>query len=415
MDMNITIEQIAERALRSSRKIAALTAEQRNKLLLDISKSINNDREKIKKANELDIKNAVLKNLSSAMLDRLKIDDLRINSLCEGIEKVVKLDCPTGRILSSIERPNGLIINKVTVPIGVITIIYESRPNVTVDSAVLCLKSGNAVILRGGSESINTNIALSESIENACNVNNISDVVQLIKTTSHEAVSKLLKLNNYIDLVIPRGGESLIRKVTEESTIPVIKHYKGVCSIYVDCETDFELALKIIKNSKCQRPGVCNALENLLINRKIAKEFSMLVDKAIPEVELRGDNEFCRYVGRAEAASEDDWSTEYLELILSVKIVDGVKEAVEFINKYGSRHSDSIITNNKDNADYFMREVDSSTVYHNASTRFTDGFEFGMGAEIGISTDKLHARGPMGLNELTTYKYLVYGTGQIRN
>ena len=413
---NFLIE-MCEKSRIASKHLSLMNSHEKNNCLVAMAEAIERDSDDIIKANKKDLKNGEEKGLSSALLDRLMLDKKRIKAMADGLKELVSLEDPVGKIISYWVRPNGLLINKVSVPIGVICIIYESRPNVTVDAAGLCFKAGNAVILRGGSESINSNLILSHVMNRAGVRFGLPDgAIQLVPWTDRSAVNQLLKMDNYIDLVIPRGGESLIRMVVEQSTIPVIKHYKGICHIYVDEKCSFDMALSIIENAKCQRPGVCNAVETVLIHQNIAKDFvprfySFLDGK---DVEMRGDPEFLKYAPNAKTASEKDWFTEYLELILSVKIVSSLTEAIDHINFYGSKHSDAIITDIKENAERFMREVDSATVYVNASTRFTDGVQFGMGAEIGISTDKLHARGPMGLPELTTYKYLIYGNGQIR-
>ena len=408
------LEKMGEKAKLASQKLGAMPSSEKNKCLLAMADAIENEREYLKTENKKDLKAGMGNGLSSAMLDRLELTDDRITAMAEGLRQVTTLEDPVGKKLSSIARPNGLIIDKISVPIGVIGIVYESRPNVTVDAAGLCLKAGNAVILRGGSEALNSNLALAHCLNHSGGMPD--GAVQLIPWTNREAVSKMLKMDNYIDLIIPRGGEGLIKAVVEQSTIPVIKHYKGVCQIFVDEKCNIKSALDIIENAKCQRPGVCNAVETLLIHKNIAADFAPVVAKKLIEngVELRADSAFRKLVPEAKPASEQDWYEEYLELILAVRIVDDLSDAISHINRYGSRHSDAIITDIKSNAERFMCEVDSSTVYVNASTRFTDGGEFGMGAEIGISTDKLHARGPMALPELTTYKYLVYGNGQIR-
>lgn len=413
-EITATLDKMGEKALLASRALAVMSSAEKDKCLLAMADAIENEREYLKAENKKDLKAGMENGLSSAMLDRLELTNDRITGMAEGLRQVTSLEDPVGKKLSSIVRPNGLIIDKVSVPIGVIGIVYESRPNVTVDAAGLCLKAGNAVILRGGSEALYSNKALAHCLNHSGGMPD--GAVQLIPWTNREAVSKMLKMDNYIDLIIPRGGEGLIRAVVEQSTIPVIKHYKGVCNIFVDEKCDEKMALDIVENAKCQRPGVCNAVENLLIHKNIAAKFAPAVAKRLmdKDVELRGDKAFRELVPEAKSASEEDWYEEFLDLILAVKIVDDLSEAVNFINRYGSRHSESILTDIKSNAERFMREVDSSTVYVNASTRFTDGGEFGMGAEIGISTDKLHARGPMALPELCTYKYLVYGDGQIR-
>lgn len=409
-----TLEKMGEKAKLASQALSVMSAAEKNKCLLAMADAIENESEYLKSENKKDLDAGRKNGLSGAMLDRLELTDARIKGMAEGLRQVTALEDPVGKKLSSVVRPNGLIIEKVTVPIGVIGIVYESRPNVTVDAAGLCLKAGNAVILRGGSEALNSNLALAHCLHHSSGMPD--GAIQLIPWTDREAVSKMLKMDNYIDLIIPRGGEGLIRAVVEQSTIPVIKHYKGVCNIFIDEKCDFNMALDIVENAKCQRPGVCNAVENLLIHKNIAAKFAPAVAKKLMDkgVELRGDSEFRKLVPDAKQASEQDWYEEYLDLILAVKVVDDLSGAISFINRYGSRHSDAIITDIQTNAERFMREVDSSTVYVNASTRFTDGGEFGMGAEIGISTDKLHARGPMALPELCTYKYLVFGNGQIR-
>ena len=411
------LHQIGEKALKASRALALLSPESKNKCLLHMADAIEESAKEIKAANKKDLKAGKEKGLSNAMLDRLELTDARIAAMADGLRTVASLDDPVGKKLSSTVRPNGIEIDKISVPIGVIGIIFESRPNVTVDAAGLCLKAGNAVVLRGGSEAINSNLALAHCLNRAGVIAGLPDgAVQLIPITDRRAVGAMVKMDQYIDLIIPRGGEGLIRAVVEQSTIPVIKHYKGVCHLYVDADANIDMAVSLTENGKCQRPGVCNALETLLIDEKIAEKFIPPFVESMRKnnVELRGDEAFCKLVPSAKFASEEDYYTEYIDLIFSVKIVPDLEAAIKHINHYGSHHSDAIITDNQKNAEAFLRGVDSSTVYHNASTRFTDGFEFGMGAEIGISTDKLHARGPMGLVELTSYKYVVYGTGQIR-
>ncbi len=408
---------ICEKARIASRALAVLDRRRKDLCLARMAELIESGRGEILKANKSDVQAAEKKRLSSAMIDRLTLNDKRIDAMAGALRDIALLEDPVGRKLSSTVRPNGLLIDKVSVPIGVICIIYEARPNVTVDSAGLCLKAGNAVILRGGSESINSNKALARCLNMAAVESGLPDgAVQLVPWTDRAAVSFLLKMDSHVDLVMPRGGESLIRAVTQESTIPVIKHYKGICHVYVDEAYDMDMALSIVENAKCQRPGVCNAAETLLVHAKAAGDFCPRVAERLLArgVELRGDDEFRRLVPAAKPASEEDWFTEYLDMILSVRIVPDLDAAISHINFYGSRHSDAIVTRDQACAERFLREVDSAAVYVNASTRFTDGGEFGMGAEIGISTDKLHARGPMGLAELTTYKYMIYGNGQIR-
>lgn len=416
-EMKSILLQMGEKASFAARKLAVMRTHEKNACLNAMADIIEKSEDDICRENLKDLKEGEKNGLSKAMLDRLTLNPQAIKAIAKGLRDVVLLEDPAGKILSSIIRPNGLKIEKVSVPIGVIGIVYESRPNVTVDAAGLCLKAGNAVILRGGSEAIHSNIALAHCMTRAVISAGLPEgAVQLIPWTDRQAVNLMLKMDKYIDLIIPRGGEGLIRAVVENSTIPVIKHYKGVCHVYVDVEADFNMALEIIENAKCQRPGVCNAIETLLINASIAEKFAPKVAAMLKKkgVKLRGDVEFCKLVPDAVPATEEDWYEEYLDLTIAVAIVDGVEEAVDHINKYGTKHSDSIVTKNQGTAEYFMGNVDSAVVYVNASTRFTDGGEFGMGAEIGISTDKLHARGPMGLNELTTYKYLVFGSGQVR-
>jgi glutamate-5-semialdehyde dehydrogenase len=417
-DLQKAMLQIGEQAKAAARVLATATTADKNNWLNAMADALDSSTDAIINANKIDMENGKANGLSDAMLDRLLLTPERIHAIADAVRHVVTLDDPAGKILSTTTRPNGLRIDKVSVPIGVIGIIYESRPNVTVDAATLCLKAGNAVILRGGSEAIHSNLALADCISKAAIAKGMpAGAVQVLPWTTREAVGIMLKMDSYLNLIIPRGGERLIRTVVEQSTIPVIKHYKGVCHIFVDKVCDFDRALEIIENAKCQRPGVCNALETLLIHKDAAAEFVPRIVKHLRDrkVELRGCAECCKLAGNdVVAATEDDWYAEYLTLILAMRIVDDVNAAMDHINHYGSGHSDCILTTDMETAEIFLNGVDSSSVYVNASTRFTDGGEFGMGAEIGISTDKLHARGPMGLPELTTYKYKVYGSGQIR-
>lgn len=378
---------------------------------------IKENGEKIKEENEKDLKEAKEKKLSPALIDRLTLSNSRISKISISLREIAQMEDPIGKIEKMGRRPNGLLIGKMTVPLGVIGIIYEARPNVTADAAALCLKSGNSVILRGGSEALNSNIVLTDLLQEALYQSDLPQAsIQLIRTTDHQTVMEMLKLNEYIDVIIPRGGEGLIRTVTENSTIPVIKHYQGVCHVYVDSDANLRMAEEICFNAKVQRPGVCNAMETLLVNEKIAGEFLPLMIKRFTEagVEIRGDEMSQRIVPEITLASEEDWYTEYLDLILSLKVVRGIEEAIEHINHYGSGHSDAIVTESYSQAGKFLNEVDSAAVYVNASTRFTDGGEFGLGAEIGISTQKLHARGPMGAAELTSRKFIIFGQGQTR-
>ena len=410
-----SLEQMGSMAKTASRKLAVASPEDKNRWLTVMADAVDAEAEFIMQANRTDMENAKAAGLAPAMLDRLRLDEKRIKGISDGLRHVVTLPDPVGRRLDSIRRPNGLDIEKVSVPIGVIAIIYESRPNVTVDATGLCLKAGNAVILRGGSEAIHSNLALAKTISDAgVKAGMPEGAIQMIPWTGHDAVSLMLKMNQYIDLVIPRGGERLIRAVVEQATMPVIKHYKGVCHIFVDADCDLDRACDIIENAKCQRPGVCNALETLLIHKDVLDRFAPMLAERLANVEFHADDAFRVLVPQALPATEDDWYREYLELKLAVRTVDSLEEAIAHINKYGSGHSDCILTTDNAHAERFLNEVDSSTVYVNASTRFTDGGEFGFGAEIGISTDKLHARGPMGLVELTSYKYKVRGSGQIR-
>ena len=368
-------------------------------------------------ANGRDVSAAKRARLSSALIDRLALNDKRLHEIIQSIEAVVALPDPVGQVIRAWRRPNGLEIRKVRVPLGVIGIIYESRPNVTTECASLCIKSGNAVVLRGGSESFHSNQALAAALQRALRHVKLPEAaVTLIPTADRAGVDAMLQLDQEIDVIIPRGGEALIRKIVEQSRIPVIKHAKGVCHVYVDEAADLAMAEAIVLNAKCQRPATCNAMETLLVHRNIAKRFLPSVIKRLQEarVEVRGCERTRAIVPGLSAATEKDWTTEYLDLILSVRVVESLQQAVEHISRYGSSHSDAIVTKDASHAKRFVEEVDSAAVYVNASTRFTDGFQFGLGAEIGISTDRLHARGPMALEELTTYKYVVYGQGQLR-
>ncbi len=417
MSLHDDMVAIGQRALAASRELVTLKSRKKNNILLAMADELEARRETIQSANAIDIEEGRNAGLSDAMLDRLLLTDARIDGMIAGIQAVEALKDPIGTNISRWIRPNGLEIVKRRVPIGVIGIIYESRPNVTADSAVLCFKTSNAVILRGGKEAVHSNAAIADAlIEGGRKKGLPESAIQLIRTTDREAVKELVRLEGAVDLVIPRGGEALIRAVTEMAHVPVIKHYKGVCNLYIDEEADIEMALGITVNAKCQRPGVCNAIETLLVHEAIAPEFLPKVAELLEEkgVELRGDPAARAIVPAMKEATEQDWFEEYLDLILAVRVVGSTDAAIEHINTYGSRHSDAIVTESDSARKVFLRDVDSSTVYVNASTRFTDGGEFGMGAEIGISTDKLHARGPMGLEELATYKYLVHGKGQIR-
>ncbi|MBP7654337.1 glutamate-5-semialdehyde dehydrogenase [Candidatus Dependentiae bacterium] len=411
------MKNIALNAKSAFFEISRLNGNEKNNILKTIKNELIENKNLIIKENIKDVESAKRKEISSAMIDRLLLNDDRIKKMSDSIDEIISLEDPVGEISNIKIRPNGLKIGQMRVPIGVILIIYEARPNVTIDSAVLCIKAGNAVILKGGSESINTNRALVEIIKKSLEKNGLNkNIVSFADTTDRTKINELLKFNDYIDLVIPRGGEGLIRAVVENSRIPVIKHYKGVCHTYIDNEYDKDIYLNIIYNAKVQRPGVCNAMETLLIHQDIAESIlpgiKEMYDKS--GVELYGCENTLKILKDINAATEEDWYAEYLDLKLAVKIVDNIDSAVSHINKYGSQHSDAIITTNYYKTEKFLREVDSAAVFVNTSTRFSDGGEFGLGAEIGISTDKLHARGPMGIKELTTLKFVVYGSGQIR-
>lgn len=411
------MREIGLKALAAKDFLATVTTEDKNRALLSIAKALRDSSETIITENKTDLENGRKNGLSDGMLDRLMLDESRIDGIAKAVEDVVALDDPCGRLLEEVTRPNGLVIKKVSVPIGVIGIIYESRPNVTADAAVLCLKSSNAVILRGGKEAINSNIAIVAAMRSAladCGFD--ENCIQLVTDTSRESANQMMKMNGVIDCLIPRGGRGLIRSVVENSTVPVIETGSGNCHIYVDESADIEMAANIIYNAKTQRVGVCNACESLVIHSGIIKNVLPVIKEKLDEknVEMRGDERAMTAANGVLPASEEDFACEYLDYKISVKTVDSLDEAIRHINKYSTGHSESIITNNMDNAREFLQRIDSSSVYVNASTRFTDGGEFGLGAEIGISTQKLHARGPMGLRELTTTKYLIYGTGQTR-
>ncbi len=428
MTLTEQMTQLGRQAKTASRALAQLATAEKNACLLAMADAVSKNANAIKAANAKDMEAGRATGLSSAMLDRLHLDDKRISSMADGLREVAALPDPVGKILDERIRPNGLRLQKVSSPIGVVVIIYESRPNVTADAASLCFKTGNATILRGGKEALNSNTIIAETMV-AAGCAALGDrfpthAIQVVPTPDREAIPALLSLTQYVDLCMPRGGEGLIRAVTECSKVPVIKHYKGVCHVYVDAEADLKMAEEIVYNAKCQRPGVCNAMETLLVDRTVAGTFLPQIVRrmAAKEVEFRAENAALKILGsepetqnsKLKAATEQDFHTEYNDYILNVCVVNGVAEAIEHIAQYGSAHSDSIVTRNETTARRFLAEVDSAAVYWNASTRFTDGGEFGMGAEIGISTDKIGARGPMGLDELCTYRWLGYGSGQIR-
>jgi len=425
MSLTQEMTQLAQQAKAASRQLAKLTTAEKNICLLAMADALEANRQSIQEANALDMEAGAAGGLSSAMLDRLKLDDRRVAGMAKGLREVAALPDPVGRTLDDRTRPNGLRLKKISTPIGVIVIIYESRPNVTADAASLCFKSGNATILRGGKEAIHSNQAIARVMLAAAAKALPAfpqHAIQVVATTDRAAVKELLALTQYVDLCMPRGGESLIRAVTECSKVPVIKHYKGVCHVFVDADADLAMAEEIVFNAKCQRPAVCNAMETLLVDHTVAPEFLKAIFKRLGKVEFHADEAslaICKSLGvpgvtAIRAATEQDFFTEYNDYVLNVRIVDGVDQAIEHINHYGSSHSDCIVTRNEARARQFLAEVDSAAVYWNASTRFTDGGEFGMGAEIGISTDKIGARGPMGLDELTSYKWIGLGNGQIR-
>jgi glutamate-5-semialdehyde dehydrogenase len=417
MDLHTEMTTMGEHALTASRELARLSSRTKNNILLAMADEIDAHHPSILDANSKDIQEGQNAGLSKALLDRLLLTDGRLSEITRALRAVAGLKDPIGTVLSRWIRPNGLEIIKQRVPIGVIAIIYESRPNVTVDSAGLCIKTSNATILRGGKEAMHSNVALVKAmIAGGIKKGLPPHAVQFVQTTDYQAIRELVQLEGRVDLVIPRGGEALIRSITENARVPVIKHYKGVCHVYVDESANPDMALKIIENAKCQRPGTCNAAEKLLVHEKIADTFLPVCAALLQKrgVELRGDAASRALVPSIKEATEGDWFAEYLDLILAVRIVPSVQAAVDHINHYGSRHSDAIVATAAIAQRIFTQQVDSAAVYVNASTRFTDGGEFGMGAEIGISTDKIHARGPMALEELTTYKYAIRGNGQIR-
>lgn len=418
---------LAQQAKADSRALAKLSTEEKNACLRAMASALEKNHVALRAANAQDMEVGAKMGLSSAMLDRLKLDEKRISAMAKGLREVAALPDPVGRLLDERVRPNGLKLRKISTPIGVVVIIYESRPNVTADAASLCFKSGNATILRGGKEALNSNQTIAQVMVEAARRTLPAfpeHAIQVVPTTEREAIRELLSLTQYVDLCMPRGGEGLIRAVTECSKVPVIKHYKGVCHVFVDSGADLKMAEQIAMNAKVQRPAVCNAMETLLVEKSIASKFLPEIGARLAEknVELRCDDTSLGILKPALAnrtpslkqATDQDFFTEYNDYILNVRVVDGVDQAVEHINHYGSAHSDSIVTANAEHAQKFLSEVDSAAVYWNASTRFTDGGEFGMGAEIGISTDKIGARGPMGLDELTSYKWIGIGNGQVR-
>ncbi len=418
MVMEKKIQEMAEKAATAAQYMATLSTAAKNKMLSDVAELLRSEKVKIQQENNKDLAAGRERGLSTAMLDRLELSDKVFDSMVAGIEEVKALPDPIGQIHDMGRRPNGIIVGRMRIPLGVIAMIYESRPNVTIDAAVLCLKAGNCVILRGGSEAIHSNIALATILQQALQMNKINaDGVQVVATTDRRAIEYLLQQEDSIDLIIPRGGEGLIRFVSQNSRIPVLKHYKGVCHIYVDSDANLDKATPIIINSKTQRPGVCNALEGLLVHRAIAPAYLPVIGDEFEKagVVMVGCPETRAICPAAEEATEDDWGTEWLSLKLCVKVVGSVEEAKSYIVNYGSKHTETIITENYSTAQNFLGSVDASAVMVNASTRFNDGGQLGLGTEIGISTTKLHAYGPMGLEELTTRKFIVYGSGQVRD
>lgn len=416
--MQETIGAMAREAKRASQQMISISTEKKNRVLLRMAAALKEQRDYIRSENEKDLAAGREKGLSSAMLDRLNLSDKVMASMINGLEEVAALPDPVGEISEMTKRPSGITVGRMRIPLGVIGMIYESRPNVTVDAAALCLKAGNSVLLRGGSEAIHSNLALARVLQEALAAEELeSAAIQVIPVTDREAVNVMLGLEEEIDLIIPRGGEGLIRFVAENSRIPVLKHYKGVCHLFVDESADRQMATAIVMNGKCQRPGVCNALETLLVHEEIAIRYLPRVGAELLQagVEIRGCAKTCAILPEARAAAESDWGMEFLDLILAVKVVPGLDAAMDHIRRYGSQHTEVIVTNSYANAQRFIREVDASSVMVNASSRFSDGGQFGLGAEIGISTTKLHAYGPMGLKELTTKKFIVYGDGQVRS
>ncbi len=418
MSTEVMIRQMAKDARAAARKLRQVERPQKDEALTRMARMVAERKESIFQENRKDLDGAEKSGMSRAMIDRLRLDAKTIDAMAEGLLEVASLPDPVGAVTSMWKRPNGLVVGRVRIPIGVIGFIYESRPNVTVDAAGLCLKSGNAVILKGGSEAIHSNLALARILGEALNQSGLpSTAIQVVPTTERAAINVLLSMEEDVDLIIPRGGEGLIRFVTEHSRIPVLKHYKGVCHIYVDDSADLDMAKVICFNAKVQRPGVCNAMETMLVHERVAPGFLPDMGKDLQKagVEIRGCPKTLELIPGARPAGESDWPAEFLDLILAVKVVSNMEEALEHIEAYGSNHTEAIITRDYGRAQRFLSEVDSSVVLVNASTRFNDGYQLGLGAEIGISTSKLHAFGPMGLEELTTTKFIVHGSGQIRS
>ena len=417
MDFRTGVREMARKAKEASLQLAQLSTAIKNKVLQEMAEDLERNQEQLIKENQKDLAISEKAHLSSSLIDRLRLTPSVIQGMAEGFREVSRLPDPVGEVVKMWKRPNGLMVGRMRIPIGVIGIIYESRPNVTADASGLCLKSGNSVILRGGSEAFHSNQAIGQILRKVLYKMGLpQEAIQIFPHTEREAIQEMLQLEDEIDLIIPRGGEELIRFVTNHSKIPVIKHYKGVCHIFVDETADLEMATRVCHNAKVQRPGVCNAMETLLVHTKVAGRFLPKIAKVLQKegVELRGCPQTKKVLSHIKESQEEDWFQEYLDLILSIKVVRGIEEAIEHITRYGSSHTEAIITSDYQNAQRFLKEVNSSCVLVNASTRFNDGFELGLGAEIGISTSKLHAFGPMGLEELTTTKFIVFGEGQIR-
>ena len=415
--MNEMLNTLGKNARNAEVLVRNLSANEKNEVLLKVAEALTENADTLTAANALDVENGRKNNMPEALVDRLLLTGDRIRGMAEGLRQVAALEDPVGEVLGMKKRPNGLMIGQKRVPLGVIGIIYEARPNVTADAFALCFKTGNVVILKGGSDAIHSNEAIVKCIREVLREQGITeDAIQLITDTSRETTAEFMKMNQYVDVLIPRGGRGLIKAVVENSTIPVIETGTGNCHIYVDETADLQMAADIIINAKTQRVGVCNACESVLVHEKVKDEFLPVLARRLQEkqVEIRADEAACELIPGAVHATEEDWGREYLDYILSLKVVSSVEEAISHINQYNTGHSEAIITNNYEHAQKFLDQVDAAAVYVNASTRFTDGFEFGFGAEIGISTQKLHARGPMGLLALTTTKYIIYGNGQIR-
>ncbi|WP_150465669.1 glutamate-5-semialdehyde dehydrogenase [Francisella sp. SYW-2] len=415
--MSLSIVEMGKNAKQAAKELAQANTEFKNNVLHQLEKSLLDNAEHILQQNQKDLDNAKKNNLSKAFIDRLTLAPARIESMAQGVRQIADFADPIGKVEKGFKHPKGMTISQVRVPLGVIAMIFESRPNVTIDAGALALKSGNAIILRGGSDALHTNIALKNIFQEVCEKHGLSkNIVQLVEDVARERVTELVTLDKYIDVIIPRGGKSLKKAIQQQATVPMIETGAGICHTYIDEFADLDKAIKIVINAKTQRPGVCNALETLLVHQNIAEKFlpKLEIELAKYNVELRANNESLKYLENATLATTEDWDTEYLDLVLSIKTVANINEAIEHINTHGSMHSECIVTENYTNTEIFLNEVDAAAVYANASTRFTDGSEFGFGGEIGISTQKLHARGPMGINELTTLKYIIRGNGQVR-